>query len=231
MCDISHRSASHFKDIVGQVGCFWVFGVLFIFFLGVLLPKKKQRKNRRKDKPATWERRGDCHSAGVWWLSGSSPPLQMWRKHTLLFLFSPLCHPPPRPPLCSLFLSFPLLISSPCLACCFLTLHASAYSLGISLPLSPFIYLFIYLSGLPHSSFTPTFFSSFHPLSGDEWVEWSIVPWRLLCHPLFRRARLCVHECVYLKSPHTTRKMDIPFYSGLNKRSELLLHRCCPTNI
>lgn len=160
MCDISHRSASHFKDIVGQVGCFWVFGVLFIFFLGVLLPKKKQRKNRRKDKPATWERRGDCHSAGVWWLSGSSPPLQMWRKHTLLFLFSPLCHPPPRPPLCSLFLSFPLLISSPCLACCFLTLHASAYSLGISLPLSPFIYLFTSLA-----SHIPVLPLLFFPLS------------------------------------------------------------------
>lgn len=135
----------------------------------------------------------------------------------------------PSAPSSSPFLSsFPLLVSPavflPCMP--LLTLWAFLFFF-----LLLFIYLFVYLSGLPHSSFTPSFFSSFHPLSGDEWVEWSIVPWRLLCHPLFRRARLCVHECVYLKSPHTTRKMDIPFYSGLNKRSELLLHRCCPTNI
>ncbi len=76
-------------------------------------PPTKDRKGRR-DKPATWERRGDWHSAGVWWLSGSSPPLQMWRKHALLFLISPPCQPPS--------LHFPtlhLLISFPCLVYCF----------------------------------------------------------------------------------------------------------------
>lgn len=135
----------------------------------------------------------------------------------------------PSAPSPSPFLSsFPLLVSPavflPCMP--LLTLWAFLF-----LFLLLFIYLFTSLAS--HIPVLPLlfFFSSFHPLSGDEWVEWSIVPWRLLCHPLFRWARLCVHECVYLKSPHTTRKMDIPFYSGLNKRSELLLHCCCPTNI
>lgn len=44
MCDISHRSASHFKDIVGQVGCFWGFwGFVWVFFR-CFAPKKETKK-------------------------------------------------------------------------------------------------------------------------------------------------------------------------------------------
>lgn len=205
---------------------------------GKVLPSCKRQKSERGIKQPP--ERGDCHSAGVWWLSGSSPPLQMWRKHALLLLFPLLCHPPHPLPLLSTFLSFIFLLCFSFCSALLLSLTGCLCSLCGHFLLSPFFTfssppcLFL-LALCPPTSLFPPFSSSLYPLSRDEWVEWSIVPWRLLSHPFFRRARPCVRfvctrMCVFFLSPNA-RKMDVLFHLGLNKWSDLLVHRCCPTNI
>lgn len=113
------------------------------------------------------------------------------------------------------FPSLRLLIPFPP-SCLLFTL--SALSVGIFLSLSPlspslFRFFFFFLYSSLHLSIFPLLSSSLNPLSGDEWVEWSIVPWRLLCHPLLRWVQtscacclcvwcvfVCTYMCVYLLS-------------------------------
>lgn len=116
-------------------------------------------------------REGDCHSAGVWWLS------------VLLQCRCDANTSPLSLSVASSSSSFPLYFPSSMFA---FLIFSTAPSLC---PLSP-----IFLLSPPRC--IPLLFS-LNPLSRDEWVEWSAGPWRLLCHPLFRWVQtVCMYVCV-----------------------------------
>lgn len=153
-----HRSSS-FKDVVGRGSVF--------------LPEKKRKEGGISQPPETGEEIVIQQAS-----DGCQAVLLHCRCDANVHSsFSSLCcvtppkspHPPPLP-LHSTFLSFIFFISFPCLACCFLSLHASAHSLSISLSFSLFTLFTAFFIALcpPTSLFSPYFFFSLS--SQQRWV-------------------------------------------------------------
>lgn len=140
-------------------------------------PRKKKREARRHKPPergkeiAIQQASDDCQ------FSSTADVMQTYAPLTLLSAMSFFS--------CSSSSSFPLYFPPSVFA---LLICSAALSLHL----------------LPVFQLSPplwnSLLSSLNPLNRDEWVEWSTVPWRLWCHPLFFRECVCVCLYVYMSS-------------------------------